>query len=406
MGKLSRLHQGNVLVSEAPYGYNYIPNSGKRGTIQYVVGHYEINTTEAEVVGRIFGWIANDGLTLRAVVRRLQELDIRPRKSKRGVWSTSTLSTLLRNQTYIGIAHWGASYAVEPLKPIKEQKYKKIKKTSRRMNPVAKWIPIKVPAIIDAELFHNAGQKLSDNFAVMGRNKKNNYLLAGRVWCPCGCRRTGEGPQNGKYLYYRCADRVNSFPLPRTCFERGINAKIADELVWQRIEKILSSPTLIMAQIDRWKLSHVDNEEQRAEIETNELKMQLAKLKIQEDKLIKAYSEEIITLEKLREMVSSLKEKASTLELRVNKENTKQAPKLEIATKEDVEVFAKGFTENLDGLSFGLKKAIIDKSIGRAISTEKGLHVHGLVNLQEINVKFITIYRNRRSPKCGKIDPV
>ena len=32
LGKISRVKNGHVLTSEAPYGYNYIPNKGKRGT--------------------------------------------------------------------------------------------------------------------------------------------------------------------------------------------------------------------------------------------------------------------------------------------------------------------------------------------------------------------------------------
>jgi site-specific DNA recombinase len=50
----------------------------------------------------VFEWVAHEGLTLRKVVRRLHELGIAPRKSKRGVWSTSTLSTLLSHKAYTG----------------------------------------------------------------------------------------------------------------------------------------------------------------------------------------------------------------------------------------------------------------------------------------------------------------
>jgi site-specific DNA recombinase len=206
LGKVRRTHDGYVLLSEGPYGYTYIENFGKKGTPEYVTGHLVINEEEAKVVVLIFDWVANEGLTLRAVVRRLHELGIKPRESKRGVWNTSTLSTLLRNQVYIGKAHWGASYAVVPEKPLKEIKYKKIKKTSRKMRPLDKWTFINVPRIVDDKIFERAGQKLRDNFILMGRNKKNDYLLAGRIWCFCGRRRAGEGPQHGKHLYYRCTD--------------------------------------------------------------------------------------------------------------------------------------------------------------------------------------------------------
>ncbi|MAF13616.1 MAG: hypothetical protein CMI53_01855, partial [Parcubacteria group bacterium] len=93
------------------------------------------------------------------------------------------LSTMLRNRAYIGEAHWGSSYAVIPEKPLKDQKYKKIKKTSRRKKPKEEWITIPVPSIITPELFEKARQQLETNFALCKRNKKNDYLLAGKILC-------------------------------------------------------------------------------------------------------------------------------------------------------------------------------------------------------------------------------
>src|SRR3989344_9403805 len=243
LGKLRTVKEGRILVSEALYGYRYIPKDETRH------GYYEINEEEARVVRMIFRWVDEGGLTLRAVVRRLQKEGVKPRKSKRGVWNTSTLSHLLRNKAYIGEAHWGSSYAVVPEKPISVEKYRKMKKTSRKMKPENEWYTISVPAIINEATFSRARSRLESNFAQCQRNKKNPYLLAGKIWCSCGKRRTGEGPQHGKHLYYRCSDRVSNYPLPRTCVERGVNARIADKLVWQKIVNLMSSPELLSKQI-------------------------------------------------------------------------------------------------------------------------------------------------------------
>ncbi len=403
IGKVNRINLGNVLVSEAPYGYSYIPNMGKKGTLDYHVGHFEIKEDEAVNVRNMFKWVANEGLTLRAVVRRLQELEIRPRKSKRGVWSTSTLSTLLRNQTYIGKAHWGASYAVVPEKPLKEQKYKKIKKSSRRMNPVGKWLTIKVPSIIEEDLFNRAGQRLRDNFAVMGRNKKNDYLLAGKIWCTCGKRRSGEGPQHGKYLYYRCSDRVYSFPLARTCNERGINAKIVDEAVWGRLMTIFSTPSLMKEQVEKWLNNHNVNDTNVSVIDIEATRNEISKLKSREDKYTNAYSEEVITLGKLKEYLSPLKSKISLLEKNLAQACDTQKTKTEIMmpTDEEIDSFSKEIAEflNPDTLSFESKKVIIQRAITKIFSSEKDLQVYGYLNLNEL-YGLLTNYRHRRSPKC------
>ncbi len=408
IGKINRVNLGHVLTTEAPFGYTYIPNMGKRGTSEYVFGYYKINRNEAKVVGMIFKWVANDGLTLRAVVRKLQEQSIPPRRSKRGVWNTSTLSTLLRNQTYIGKAHWGSSYAVVPAKPLKDEKYRKIKKSSKRMKPESEWLSIPVKAIVKQDLFDRAGQRLRENFAMMGRNKKNDYLLAGKIWCACGRRRAGEGPQHGKHLYYRCTDRVYSFPLPRTCNEGGINARIADEAVWQKLKQIMSTPALMLSQVERWMGNHKSNESKRVVMDIENAEKQIAKLNGQMDKYAKAYSADVFTLKQLKGYLAPLKEKMAVLEKSLAQAYSEQLPKLEMATPtiEEIELFAKDATKALDGLRFSSKKAIIGKTIDKIISTQRDLQFYGFINLQQIHVEFITESRYCRFAQRGEVHPV
>src|SRR3989344_1041812 len=230
LGKLRTVKEGHV-IANAPYGYKYILKNKENGILH---GYYEIVEDEARVMRMIFGWVANDGETIRGVIKRLKVLEIKPRKSKKGVWSTSTLSSLLDNKVFMGEAHYGKHYSVVPEKPYKDEKYRKNKKSSRKFRPEAEWITIPVPAIIEPELYLRARAKLESNFALADRRKKNDYLLAGKIWCTCGKRRCGCSPL-GKNLYYRCNDRINSFPLQKTCFEKGLNSVIADKLVWQKI---------------------------------------------------------------------------------------------------------------------------------------------------------------------------
>jgi site-specific DNA recombinase len=405
MGKLSRINMGNVMVSEAPYGYSYILNMGKKGTPEYRVGHYIINEEEAVVVRDMFHWIADEGLTLRGVVSRLKDLGVKPRKSKRGVWSTSTLSTLLRNETYIGKAHWGTSYAVIPTNPLKEEKYKKNKKTSRRMRPNDEWLVVSVPRVIEDDLFFRVAKRLKENFASMGRNKKNEYLLSGKMWCTCGRRRTGEGPQQGKHLYYRCTDRVYSYPLPRTCLEGGINARIADDLVWEKLKQVMSDPVLMNSQAKRWLNEKKSSMASELTIDVEAVQKEMTKLKKQEEKYTTAYSEEVITLDQLRVYLAPLKEKIMTLEKKIIQSNGESKFKTsnELPNEQDIELFAKEATEVLHGLNFTSKKAIIGKTIEKISSTQKGLQVHGFINLNKIHVEYFTLYRYCRSSKRGQV---
>ena len=141
LGKLRKVKNGHILTTEALYGYSYVRNNKETKTH----GYYVINDAESAVVRMIFTWVANERLPLRQVVKRLQTLGIKPRKSKRGVWSTSTLTTMLRHKGYIGQAHWGTSYAVVAVNPIKTEKYRQVKKTSRRIKPESEWIAPNIP---------------------------------------------------------------------------------------------------------------------------------------------------------------------------------------------------------------------------------------------------------------------
>ncbi|MES2953012.1 MAG: recombinase family protein [Patescibacteria group bacterium] len=407
LGKLSRIDKGHVLVTEAPYGFTYIPNVGKRGTPEYVVGHFIVNEKEAAVVRMIFRWVAIERMTLRGVVRKLLELGITPRKNKRKVWNTSTLSTLLRNETYIGRAYWGASYAVVPTKPLKEQKYKKIKKTSKRMRPRAEWFLINIPhKIVDEDLFYRTGKQLRDNFAIVGRGKRNDYLLAGAIWCICGRRRAGEGPQKGKHLYYRCTDRVYSFPLPRNCHEKGINARIADEVVWEALRRFMSTPALMQAQIENHVRESRESKVTRGVVNIENTKEEITKRRKREEKYLTAFSEGIIPVDRLKELVSPLKVEIEILEKDLAQAYLvqKESRELMMPEEEEIERFAKEAQETLGTLNLEEKKRIIARTNTRISSSQKQLSVYGEIDLNQTYVKQFTEYRYRRSSQRWQVD--
>ena len=407
IGKVNRVTNNQILLSEAPYGYTYIPNVGKRSAPGYVSGHLVINEKEKKNVLMIFKWVADDGYTLRTIVRKLQEQGIPPRKSKRGVWNTSTLGTLLRNKVYIGKAHWGASVAVVPENPFKDQKYRKIKKTSRRITPEGQWVEITVPRIIeDDNLFIRADARLRENYVLMGRKKVNDYLLGGKIWCTCGKRRTGEGPQHGKHLYYRCDDRTSKFPFTRSCFAKGINARIADSALWSRLNKIMTTPDLMKAELEKWIYASRNQKASKTQVDIEGTKQEIVRLKSREEKFTNAYTEDVISLEKLREYLMPLKEKRSVLENKLAQAYVEQSTQIAISTpsEEEIERFAVVAQDGLKSLSFGQKKGIIRKVITKISSSERELQVYGQLNYNELHVVLQTNHRHRRPTKRRQIN--
>lgn len=127
-GRLHRAKKGMLVGHEAPYGYRYIrPDKDKDER------WLEINSEEAKVVRKIFGWLAYDGSSLRGVVKKLFDENIKTRDGQ-SIWAFSTLGRLVRNETYIGITYYNKTQSLEPTKP-GNNGYKRMKKTSRKYKP-------------------------------------------------------------------------------------------------------------------------------------------------------------------------------------------------------------------------------------------------------------------------------
>jgi site-specific DNA recombinase len=392
LGKVRKAKEGHIISSEGPYGYTFVVKNGKKGDPNFRQGYYTIDEEEARTVRDMFSWVGNDGLTLRKVVTRLKELEIKPRKSARGVWNTSTLSKLFRNKTYIGEGHFGASYAVVPTNPLKKDIYRKIKKSSRRNKPENEWITIPTPKLIDKDLFQRVQVQLKNNFDHSNRNKKNKYLLSGLIWCSCGNRRTGEGPQHGKYLYYRCSNRIYSFPLPPTCREKGINAVMLDDLLWERLAEMITSPELIEAQVKR--LSQRKIKEVPSDTITERIKKEVAKLIDQEKRYIKAFGVGAITLEQLQVLSGSLKEQIQAHNYKIAHAESiaQQNDRIIIPEPSEIEGFVNRISNNIQDLNFDQKKAIISNIVYKITGTNEGLQIQGSIPIG--NVDLFSNYRN------------
>ncbi len=75
-GKLQRARAGQVLSHAAPYGYRYVPRR------EQAVGHLVVEESEAAIVRLVYDWVAEERLTIRQVLKRLNEGAWRPRSGK------------------------------------------------------------------------------------------------------------------------------------------------------------------------------------------------------------------------------------------------------------------------------------------------------------------------------------
>jgi len=372
LGKLRKVKDGHILTNEAPYGYRYIRiQDGKPG-------YYEIVDEEARIVRQMFEWIAYDGLSIRKITARLFDLGIKPKKSKRGVWDKSSISYLLRNPAYTGESIWGRNVSVVPIKPKNIEKYRKMKKTSRRARPESEWIVVPVPAIIDKELFQKVRDKLKENSAFSDRNKKHEYLLTGKIFCPCGRRQAGQGHLGRNDFFYRCTERLHSYPLPPSCKIKGVPVRNVDPAVWDKIAELMSSSDLMQKQVGR----AMKNKKQKALASVNDtvtLEKEIEKLKAQEDRYNKAYGAGVFTVDALQEYVTPIRGKITNIQTQILKSRQFAESVSEIPSPYEMAEFANKAIATLSNLNFAAKRAIVLKVVDKVVACRDSIEVSGCI---------------------------
>ena len=155
-GKLYRSRLGEVVSWRASYGYRRLPRDADGPA------RLEIYEPEVEVVRRIFDDYVAGGHSTRQIVQRLAADQI-VSPSGKPMWSTSTISRLLRNEAYVGRVYYNRTESVSA--PASHKRA-----TIQRPRPREDWITIAVPPIVSDDLF-DAAQKVSyDNSQWSPRN--------------------------------------------------------------------------------------------------------------------------------------------------------------------------------------------------------------------------------------------
>jgi len=312
-GKRYRAKAGcvNVLCG-APYGYRYIKKS------EHSQAYYDIVEAPAEVVRKIFAWYTQELLSIGAIARRLNEERI-PTRSGRGLWERSTVWGMLRNPAYQGSACFGKTEICARqriTRPLRQKGGYSRRSSSSREKERSQWIEIAVPALVNPATFASAQERLAQNKQRSLRNTQEPTLLQGLLVCEqCGYAlyRTSTRTTRRQIKYYRClgSDRYRHLRGP-ACSCRPIRQDYLDDLVWQEVLRLLRTPQLIQAELERRRIESLNSSavQQRQE----QVSRELTRLGQQMDKLLDAYQEGLIALADLRKRSPEIKKKLGALE--------------------------------------------------------------------------------------------
>jgi len=176
--------------------------------------HYQVLPEQAALVQQIFEWVGREGLSVRAVCRRLQQQGIASPKGK-AYWHPQAVGKLLKHPVYKGAAIFGRTRVGERRprpRPLRGRPEQPRSAKSRYRGAVDDQITIPVPAIVSAELFEAVAERLAENRKhCRQRQRGPSYLLQGLLECGCcgyafygkGSTRFAANPA-APYPYYRC----------------------------------------------------------------------------------------------------------------------------------------------------------------------------------------------------------
>jgi site-specific DNA recombinase len=302
-GKLYKARHGVLINGHSLYGYDYIKKTDKEPA------HYRINQEQSRVIDMIFNWFGNEQISLREIIKRLYDQRILPRKGKSEFWTKGPLVRLLGCESYVtGIIHYNKSEAIVAKNPTKHDKYKKVKRSSRRVRPKDDWLPFEVPAILKSrELFDKVQKILDHNKKYARKNRKYDYLLSGLVYCECGIRRAGDGSNSGGHHYYRCAERIYAFPAQKKCTAPGVNAQLLDSFTWKYLYQFLTDPTELKKQAESYLQSQRDDVMTSQEF--TKLHSLVVKVEEEEKRYAKAYGAGTLEFEQYLDLMKDAKKR-------------------------------------------------------------------------------------------------
>ncbi len=191
----------------------------------------------AEVVRRIYGWIALEGWSCRRAATELNHLGVptacaregtgvRARKTQ-SIWRAGLVGNMVRGSIYKGQLSYG-------------------RRTKKRDREV---IVAPIEGLVSPALWDEAQAALARNRRC-AKNTDRHYLLKGAMKCGI-CGLTYVGSWSKDVGWYRCGGQlVERGPIPGKCLGVSVRTDRIEPAVWDDIEAWLRNPGDVIDQLD------------------------------------------------------------------------------------------------------------------------------------------------------------
>jgi site-specific DNA recombinase len=377
-GKLHKARAGQWLGTKAPYGYRYVP---KR---EGVPGHLVVDEDEAAFVRLLYGWLIDEQMTVRQILKRLNAGPWIPRSGHQP-WSNAVVHHILSDPIYTGTAYVNRYRFVPPAKPRRPESPRAHYNVSRQPRPREEWIAVPVPALIDQQTHERAQEQLARNAQLSFRhNTRHDYLLRCLLTCGvCGLAMFGVYQKSGEgRRYYVCRGKDRLFSArTELCPRSQVRAEDIEAAVWAHIVGLLTDPAALIARFqEQARLATEGDAHERAAAEA--LRVRLARLEREDGRLLDAYQAEVISLEELTQRRRGIAERRRALEeQRLHQERLRRQRAHAAAVLADLSTFCERVRTRLAQPTFADKQALLHLLIERIIVGEDTLEIRHVIPL-------------------------
>jgi site-specific DNA recombinase len=361
-GRLHAARSGRVsALTKAPYGYRYVSKALAGGSARF-----EVCLPEAEVVRAMFGWVAEERISISQVAFRLTARGVLSPRG-RTYWDRSTVWGMLRNPAYKGLAGFGKRRIGPPLprlRPPRNGSAQPRRPVSWKRTAPETWTGVPVPAILDEALFEAVQEQLRENQRRSRLGKAGaRYLLQGLIVCTaCGYAMVGRRCE-GRW-YYRCVGNVaHRWSRTRVCQSRSVRGEGLEAAVWADVSALLAEPGRIEEEFRR-RLSQ-DGEEDGGP-DRRRLEALASRARRQISKLIDAYSDGLIEKGEFEPRIRSAREQLerAQADLRAEQEREAEIHDLRVVIGH-LETFADRVRDGLESADWETQRRLISTLVKR-----------------------------------------
>jgi site-specific DNA recombinase len=348
-----------------------------------------VEESEAAVVRQLYRWLVEEQLSSYAIQKRLSEREVPTRKGGGRGWSQSTVIQILSNSSYKGEGWYNRRRAADRVQPRGKTGFKDLRPGDRRsqsFRPVEEWIPVPVPAIIDADLWRLAQEQLARNRERATRNNtRHQYLLSALLICGrCGRRMAGATDGGGRRRYV-CSARYPRH-VPGACDGRSTTAEPLEDQVWRWVTRLLSDPSLLRAHFEESRGDPaVDGADER---EGARIERQLKALDREVGRLIDAYQAAAIELDELKERRRQVEDHARHRRERLDEIRRRRSEReREIRLLQGLEAFCAGIRDALLDPPFEIRQKVLRLVIDRVILADDKVVVRHIVPMTPLGLQ-------------------